>query len=82
MAMNTENFVPQETVAEFLTLPVRRVLELARTGAIRAYPIGNIRAKWRFRLSEVAEDITALRKPATRTISAAAPVSRRTKSNG
>jgi hypothetical protein len=79
--MNNEQFVPKEVVAEYLSLPMRKVMELARRRVIRGYPIGSIRNQWRFRLSEVAEDITALTKPAQDTISAAAPTSRRNKSN-
>ena len=82
VAMNNEPFVPKEVVAEYLSLPVRKVLELARRRVIRAYPIGCIRNQWRFRLSEVTDDIIALTKPAPTTISAAAPTSRRSKSNG
>jgi len=78
-----ERFVTKESVAEFLSLPVRKVLELARDRKIRAYPIGLIRNQWRFRLSEVAEDITALKQSAQGTISSAAPGSRRSmNSNG
>jgi hypothetical protein len=68
-----EPFVAKEAVVQLTALPARRVLELARNGTIRAYPIGNIRNQWRFRLSEVAEDIAQLRKPPRSTISAAAP---------
>ena len=82
MTMNNEQFVPKEVVAQYLSLPIRKVMELARRRVIRAYPIGSIRNQWRFRLSEVAEDITALTKPAQSTISSAAPTSRRSKSNG
>jgi hypothetical protein len=82
MATNSEPFVPKEVVAEHLSLPVRKVLELARRRIIRAYPIGCIRNQWRFRLSEVTEDIIALTKLAPSTISAAAPTSQRSKSNG
>lgn len=40
---------------KFLHLRPRRVLELARQGAIPAYPLGSgERRVWRFRLSELA----------------------------
>jgi hypothetical protein len=81
-AANPEKFVSQDVVSEFLSLRVREVLELARRRVIRGYPIGNLRNRWRFRLSEVADDITALGTPTTGRISAAAPASRRRKSNG
>jgi hypothetical protein len=71
MTMNNEQFVPKEVVAQHLSLPIRKVMELARRRFIRAYPIGSVRNQWRFRLSEVAEDITALTKPTQSTISAA-----------
>ena len=38
--MDTDEFVPKEVVAEYLPLPIRRVMELARSRVIRAYPIG------------------------------------------
>lgn len=82
MAINSEQFVPKEAVAEYLSLPVRKIMELARNGVIRAYAIGSIRNQWRFRLSEVAEDITALTKSTQSTISGAAPKSQRRNSNG
>jgi len=50
-----EPFVDAEKAAAFLSLRPRRVLELARAGAIPAYPLGDgQRRVWRFRLSEVA----------------------------
>ena len=53
-----EPFVDAGSVGEFLQLPRRRVLELARRGVIPAYPLGTgSRRVWRFRLSEV---VTAL----------------------
>jgi hypothetical protein len=86
MAMNNESFKSEKAVAEFLSKPVRKVLELTRRGIIRGYPIpgaGNLRHEWVYRLSEVAEDITALRKPVGSIIRAAAPVSQtRRSSNG
>jgi hypothetical protein len=57
-----EPFVDAEKAAAFLSLRPRRVLELARAGSIPAYPLGNKeRRVWRFRLSEVASAIAALR---------------------
>jgi helix-turn-helix protein len=51
----SEPFVDAEKAAAFLPLRPRRVLELARAGAIPAYPLGDgQRRVWRFRLSEVA----------------------------
>ena len=49
-----EPFVDANTAAEFLCLRTRRVLELAREGAIPAHPLGDGQRKvWRFRLSEL-----------------------------
>jgi hypothetical protein len=53
--MEMEPFVDAAKAAEFLNLRPRRVLELARLGAIPAYPLGNGKRRvWRFRLSELA----------------------------
>jgi hypothetical protein len=53
--MEMEPFVDAARAAEFLSLRPRRVLELARLGAIPAYPLGNGKRRvWRFRLSELA----------------------------
>ena len=50
-----EPFVDADTAAEFLRVSRRRILDLARTGEIPAYPIGHgKRLVWRFRLSELA----------------------------
>ena len=50
-----EPFVDANRAAEFLCLRPRRVLELARQGAIPAHPLGEGQRKvWRFRLSEVS----------------------------
>lgn len=50
-----EPFVDANRAAEFLCLRPRRVLELARQGAIPAHPLGEGQRKvWRFRLSELA----------------------------
>ena len=78
-----EPFVDADAVAVFLSDTRDSVLKLTRAGKINGYPYkGTQRHSYRYLLSEVAEDMEALRKPAQRTISPAAPVSRRTKSNG
>ena len=77
-----EPYVDADTVAAFLSDTRDSVLKLTRAGKIRSYPYkGRQRHVYRFRLSEVAEDMVAMRKPAQSTISPAAPVRRR-KSNG
>jgi hypothetical protein len=53
--MDPEPFVDAIEAGRFLGLRPRRVLELARSGALPAYPLGNgLRRVWRFRLSELA----------------------------
>ncbi len=50
-----EPFVDAVEAGKFLRLRPRRVLELARRGALPAYPLGDgPRRVWRFRLSELA----------------------------
>jgi hypothetical protein len=57
-----EPFVDAVRAAGFLSLSPRRVLTLARSGAIPAYPLGNgQRRVWRFRLSELASAVVARR---------------------
>lgn len=54
-----ESFVDADRAAEFLVITRRRLLELARAGAIPAHPLGSGRRKtWRFRLSEIADAIS------------------------
>lgn len=56
--MEIEPFVDVNAAAQFLKLRPRRVLELARRGALPAYPVGDgARRVWRFRLSELASAI-------------------------
>ena len=48
-------FVDAAAAGEFLGLKPRRVLELARAGALPGYPLGvGTRRVWRFRLSELS----------------------------
>jgi hypothetical protein len=57
-----EPFVDAVQAAGFLSLTPRRVLTLARSGAIPAHPLGNGKRKvWRFRLSELASAVSARR---------------------
>jgi hypothetical protein len=50
-----EPFVDAIAAGDFLQLPPRRVLELARRGEIPAYPLGKGKRRvWRFRPSELA----------------------------
>jgi excisionase family DNA binding protein len=57
-----ERFVDADVAAQFLSLTRRHLLELARKGELPAHPIGDgARRIWRFRLSELAETVGALR---------------------
>ncbi len=50
-----EPLVGADSAAEFLQVSPRRILELARRGALPGYPLGTgTRHLWRFRLSELA----------------------------
>ena len=82
-----EPYVDADAVAAFLCVERRQVLAMARRGIIPAHPLlgqgKGTRNTWRFRLSEVAEAIAGVgMKPAQSTIVQAAPVNRRSKSNG
>jgi hypothetical protein len=58
--MELEPFVDAAKAAQFVNLRPRRLLQLAREGAIPAYPIGNgERRVWRFRLSEIASALAS-----------------------
>jgi hypothetical protein len=55
-----EPFVDAEVAGQFLALPRRRVLELARQSKLPAYPLGTgPRKVWRFRLSEIADAVSS-----------------------
>lgn len=61
-----EPFVSAETAAEHVEIPTRMLLELARSGKLRAYPIGDgARRTWRFRMSDVEAYLLGL-APAAR----------------
>ena len=78
-----EPYVDAQVVAEFLAVRRAEVLKLTREGKIRGYAYrGQQRHVYRYRLSEVSSDFAALLTPARCTISVAAPVSQRRKSNG
>ena len=50
-----EQFVDGQRAAEFLGLPRKTLLNLARRGSVPAHPLGEgIRHTWRFRISELA----------------------------
>jgi len=50
-----EQFVDGQRAADFLGLPRKTLLNLARRGSVPAHPIGDgMRRTWRFRLSELA----------------------------
>ena len=59
-----EPFVDADEAGKFLSLPRRRVLDLARAGKLPAHPIGDgARRVWRFRLSEIAAAVSSNTKP-------------------
>ena len=77
-----ERFVDAAVVADFLSIRRDEVLKLTREKAIRGYAYrGRQRHVYRYRLSEVSADFATLSNSGD-TITAAAPVSRRKKSNG
>lgn len=51
---NPEPFVDAQRAADFLSIEPRHLLKLARKGEIPAYPLGEQRKTWRFRLSDLA----------------------------
>jgi hypothetical protein len=53
-----EGFVDADEAGKFLSLPRRRILELARARKLPGHPIGDgVRRVWRFRLSELAASV-------------------------
>jgi excisionase family DNA binding protein len=88
-----EPFVDASTVAQFLAITRRQVLELARAGKIPAHPLlGSRRKVWRFKLSEVDAAVVSAAIPhddgalaekfSQRKIHSGSPRSQRRKSNG
>lgn len=58
MSKQEEQYVDADTLAEFLKETRRYVLYLARTGAIRSYPLsGQVRIIRKFKISEVKSDL-------------------------
>jgi hypothetical protein len=73
-----EPFVDAQVAGRFLGVEPRRVLELARAGQLPAHPISRgKRRTWRFRLSEIAEEMTALKSPPAAKMPVAVPGTRR-----
>lgn len=71
--MVPERFVDSAAAAEFLSIKPRRVLDMARAGALPAHPLGDGKRRvWRFRLSELDNALSH------RETSAVAPIERRT----
>jgi excisionase family DNA binding protein len=57
-----ERFVDADEAAKFLSLTRRRILDLARAKKLPGHPIGDgARRLWRFRLSELAAAIAAMK---------------------
>jgi hypothetical protein len=75
-----EPFVDADTVAEFLAVERRQVLNWARSGDISAHPLGHgKRRMWRFRLTEVEAAVLSWRKPIRNTIVPGSPRSQKGK---
>lgn len=69
-----EPFVDERVVSSFLDITPRRVLEMARAGELPAHPIGSgVRKTWRFRISEIDEHFSQLKKPVRATMTPAVP---------
>jgi hypothetical protein len=78
-----EPFVDADSVSSFLSVPRSDVLRMTREGKIRGYAYkGRSRHVYRYRLSEVSQDFSALSCRPKAIISHAAPASQRRKSNG
>ena len=76
-----EPWVTASKAAEFLSIAERRVLAKARAGELPGHPFpGKQRRTWLFLLSELDAYMRGQSAPST--ISAAAPTSQRSKSNG
>ena len=64
-SIGPEPFVDAMATSKFLSLRPQRILALAGTGDIPAFPIGRgQRETWRFRLSEIAARLETLRPQA------------------
>lgn len=65
MVIEFEPYVNAETVAQFLSIEPRCVIEMARKRELPAHPLGRGRRhEWRFRISEIAAFMDT-RKPAS-----------------
>jgi Helix-turn-helix domain len=65
-----EPFVDADTVADFLSVKRKTILDWARAGVIPTHPYGRgKRVVWRFRISEIASHT----KPARSTIGTGSP---------
>jgi excisionase family DNA binding protein len=62
--IQVEQFVDANTVAVYLKITRRQVLEMTRSGILPGYPLGtgSSRRVWRFKLSEVDACVTAADK--------------------
>jgi excisionase family DNA binding protein len=64
ISVTPEQFVDGQRAAEFLGMPRKTILNLARQGSIPAHPLGDgLRHTWRFRLSELAAWVESRRRP-------------------
>ena len=59
--MENEPFVDKNLASEFVGISPRQLLDYARQGVVRGYALGERRKRWRFLLTELAEDIKTLK---------------------
>jgi hypothetical protein len=80
MSDSNEPFVSVERIVEFISTPRPQVLRMTRSKVIRAYPTsGQQRHTWKYRISEVAEDIARLGGAVRSIVKSSSPRSSRTK---
>jgi hypothetical protein len=76
MSINVDRIVGSDFLQE------QRVLEMARKGELTAHPVGRVRKTWRFRISEVNADVSAMSNQRRGSIAAAVPATHERNRNG
>jgi hypothetical protein len=66
--MTCESFIDAAAAGEFLSLPSKRVMRMARAGQLPGYPVGDSekRRQWRFLKSELANFMRSRSNSASR----------------
>ena len=72
--MDFEPFVDADSIAQYMGISRRQVLTMSRRGELPGHPIGAERRTWRYRISEIAEHFSTVRKPVRGTTDPAVPV--------